>query len=923
MRPLKLVLEAFGPYLRRTEIRFSEFGEKGIYLVTGDTGAGKTMIFDGICFALYGEPSGDVRKAGTLRSQNADPDAKTEVQLVFLYRNMEYSVKRNPQYDRPKKRGTGTVEEPAQAELVLPDGSAVTGVREVNEKIKALLGLEKEQFSRIAMIAQGSFSRFLLATSKDKQEIFRTLFDTGRFNSLQERLRTDSAAVRNSLDQYRKMLKQNILDISCRPDSVLKGDLDLLKEKERPEADEVLTVTEKILEEDRILEKDLKQQIADTEQKLKVLESAVFLYRETEDLKEKLKVSENKMAGLIPEKEKAEKNLMEAENLMKEKDSFIGKISLAEKEIPAYEERDRIHDRISLQEKALLLKTEEIQKRKKEQETENIRLKSLKEQLEKLKDSSAELEKLKARQDKLNGDKSALSGLQKLMLEYKKDTDLLQKEQELYLKKSAVWEEAGNQFNEMEKAFLNGQAGILASELKEGTACPVCGSFSHPSPASKTVNAPSGDDLKKAKDSAEKKQKEMEEQSRISGEIKGKCDQENRSIWDRAEELDLCAGTENFRELWSKADSKLKKNSAEILSVKKSLTEAETSVRQKEQLEKQIPEAEEKISDTVKNVQNLELEIKALEKDISALKERENSVKLSFGTKKEAEKHISEMKKYVQELENRHESALKYSDEINRSLISLNAQMDEQKEMLAGKTAALPPDAAEKKEELAAEEKKKKELYEMNESLVSCTAMNRKLVKSITENLKGEETEFRRYSMINDLYNTASGRISGKEKFTLEAWVQAAYLDRMLFRANRRLAKLSSSRYELLRSEGGSGNEKTGLDLDVLDHYSGKRRSVSTLSGGETFKASLALALGLADEVQASSGGIQLDTMFVDEGFGTLDSESLQQAISVLEELSEGKRLVGIISHVDDLKEKIGRQLIVKKDIKGSSVTLV
>lgn len=583
MRPLNLTMSAFGPYAGRTTVDFSVLGTSGLYLITGDTGAGKTTIFDAITYALYGEASGESRESSMLRSKYATPETPTFVELTFLNGGKTYTVRRNPEYTRPKTRGTGTTVQKADAELTMPDGRIITKARDVTAAVTDIVGVDREQFARIAMIAQGEFRKLLLAQTDERKAIFRQIFHTGQYQALQNRLKEEAAALDRQCGELEAGLRQAAGSIRCDAPETLPDALN---------TDALLAALDTLLHADEA-----------------ALTQAQAEHAETETQREQVL-------------------------------SDLGKA-----------------------------------------------------------------EALEAARGKLA---------------------------------------------EAESAWTEAQAEMKAAQAALDTA---------------TASQP------------------------------------------------------------------------EIQSRRQGITRLEDALRRYEQLD------------------------------------------------------------------------------------TLRAQAEAERKRLAQKRSDL--DAAHARTDAAAKALETVRAEQLQRQISTCDArleQNRAARTAIDTRRQQHAAVRARWQWVHALAATANGAVPGKEKIMLETYIQTAYFDRILGRANTRLLIMSGGQYELRRcARAGDNRSQTGLELEVIDHYNGTARSVKTLSGGETFAASLSLALGLSDEVQATAGGVQLEAMFVDEGFGSLDSEALQQALAALVGVSGGSRIVGIISHVAELKDRIDRQIIVTKDRSGGS----
>ncbi len=767
MTPMYLTISAFGPYAGEEKIDFTKLGTKGIYLITGDTGAGKTTIFDAIVFALYGEASSSIREADMLRSKYAKPDTPTYVELRFAYRGKEYQVTRSPEYVRPLKKGEGYTTNKAEAQLLYPDGHVVTKSREVTGEITNLLRLDKNQFTQIAMIAQGDFKRLLFAKTEERSKIFREIFHTKLFWNVQEKLKAEAGKLRMEYEDLEKSLAQYLDSVLC--------------------ADEFAHEIERFKKEQKLLAiTEMTDTIGAWAAQDK--DKAAHLQKQQETLdKEWTKV--NEVIGRVKEQQKGEEEIKSAS------------------------------EKLSAMQIQLVMLQEKWQEKQKQYEAAEEERKQIEQKYQ------TSLEQLTYLEKKKQMEREVSSCQQ----------ELLQK-QEFYKQATGKNREAKTAYDSAEQCYLDAQAGILASHLKDGFPCPVCGSLEHPNTAQIHENAPSKEEVERAKKAYEKSNEQMQRASEAAGAVAG-----------RLEGIE-----EQYRKLLDegRADAPL------FFADKK---EAENTLQAQ-------------IQETKKREAEKERALTSLQNGEKEYQKYQNIIETLSGQIKESEKYDLE--------------AL----EANRQQLS----------------------------------EKRQALGRQIQQLSLRVATNERIVMAMEKQGKRLEETKEKWQQLKELSVTMNGNVPGKDKIMLETYVQMAYFDRILNRANTRFMQMSGGQYEMLRAKQAQNmKSQSGLELDVIDHYNGTTRSVKTLSGGESFLASLALALGLSDEIQAMSGGISLETMFVDEGFGSLDEEALLQAIHTLQGLSGDNRLVGIISHVAELKEKIEKQLVVKKNRDGGSMVQI
>lgn len=915
MRPIKLTMSAFGPYAGETTIPFDELGTHGLYLITGDTGAGKTTIFDAIVYALYDNTSSDERKPNMLRSKYADDSTPTFVELTFSCGDKIFRVKRNPEYLRPKKSGTGFTKAAAECELELPDKSVIVKRSEVDEKIRAIIGLDSRQFMQIAMIAQGDFKKLLLASTEDRKKIFRQIFKTENYESLQRKLKDEFIRSKHNLDDAGKSIQQYISGIVCADDSAEYLLIDKAKRRELP-ISEIVSALGRINNADENSLRDLDEKLAETDKRL----AAVNADLGKADEYKKAKASEELIAKTIEEESEKLSTLQTEVDKAKEANSqadvLMAEIGKLNAEMPDYEKHE------SLQKSLIKLSTE-IKTAEGKIKTLSEKLNVEKENTEKLKAEKSALEgtneekvKLEAQNAEQSKKKTELNEIQNQISLYESDISALETTQDACNRSIMIAQKAANEYNELNSVFLREQAGILAEGLKNGLACPVCGSTEHPSPAKKASDAPTEKQLKDAKKTADEMQKSAQNLTAECAKLKGIIDSKKKALTKQLEENGINADITEAKALLTNAVSEL---SVSIIGTDKRITELQNKIKRREQLEKLIPEKQSTIDDLQKEINDAENELSANTATKKQLEAQKEDIKkgLRFENRNEAEKHLKELQNKIAQLKNALEIAQKNYNDKKQSLEQLN-----------GKKAQLEAQLKEAKqldeEKLRAEKNdlsmQKIKLNGRRDMISNRLSQNSKTLQNINSRQAEAESLEKQYQLTKALSDTANGDISGKDKITLEAYIQMTYFDRVIARANTRFMVMSGGQYEMKRRvEADNKRSQSGLDIDVIDHYNGSERSVSTLSGGESFKASLSLALGLSDEVQSAAGGIRLDTMFVDEGFGTLDDESLKNAINALASLSEGNRLVGIISHVNELKEKIDKQIVIEKDRSGGS----
>lgn len=908
MRPLKITMSAFGPYAGEVTLDMQKLGKSGIYLITGDTGAGKTTVFDAISYALYGEASGNYRENTTLRSKYASADTPTFVELEFEYNNEIYKINRNPEYPRPNKRGEGFTKQSANAELVMPDGSVITKIKEVSAKVEEIIGINKNQFSQIAMIAQGDFRKLLNCETNERSKIFRKIFKTEPYHNIEIKLSSLFNELKRNREKEKSGIEQYINQLKCNKNDTLSLELERAKSGDVL-IEDVIKLAGEIINKDTLEYTKTQKNIESINEEIEKINSNIKLYENQEATKKAYAKASAKLEELKTKRNDCEKAYKSAEAQRERLDDLTRKINLINSKMPKYDElkslENSIKERTQSFEKSnnlLKLKQQEITLLEKEIDEKS-------KALEEVKGADLLAQKLTVQKEEINKKAEALKELKTEIDRCKTEQKNLKNAQSFA--KSALDEYGAleNEYNQIYIAFFNEQAGIIADELKDGEPCPVCGSTSHPNLARKSENAPSQADVESAQNLVKKAQEKADKARDTASALKSRFDEIAANVKSAAKKL---FGTDNnvFDDYNSNINA-LKKEYDCTLALLKTANE-KLNLYQK--LDKEIPKIQEKQKSLSDEISKLNTQKASDEAFISENTKRVTSIKseLDFESADLAKDKLKEYTNLSNDIKNAIEKSKNDFDDIK-------SKYDTQK----GKKASLENALKEFKEiDLASLNEKslklneyKKDVDKTAKSLYSRIESNKLLVDDISEKRDILKEYDDKYVWLKALSETANGDISGKEKITLETFVQMTYFDSIIRKANIRLLTMSDGQYELVRrSDAETLKKNEGLALDVIDHFNGSSRSVSTLSGGESFMASLCLALGLSDEIQSSNGGIKLDTMFVDEGFGSLDGEALDRALSALTSLSQGNRLVGIISHVDALRDRIDNKIVITKD---------
>lgn len=1114
MKPIKLIVSAFGPYGERMpEIDFTQFEEKGLFLISGDTGAGKTTLFDAVCFALYGETSGIYRDAKRLRSEYAKDGAESFVDFYFSHQGKDYHVYRQPSYDRKKRRGEGVITEKEKAVFYCEGEAPIEGVSNVNAAVKELLHIDVKQFKQIAMIAQGEFGALLNAKTEERTAILRTIFMTEGYQKIEFKLKERRDSSYGKCKDTEKSIVQYFCDAAAEKENELAEELSLLKERAEKSGsawnvEEFLDILERLIEADQEVSRaqgqELKKEESVLEEKKKILSTATinneFLRRYKELLEKKKEldarkgeieaiaallnrqkvavrqvkpcydswiekrreaaVTEQKMNEKKSELELAKASVRDAINAVQESlesearmEELRQQVHRIDEDREKYEQRDALISEVKRleEEKSRLEQEQDLLK---EQETDlKNRIASYEQTVSELKESPEDLLRIKNAGEKLESLNEKIDRIiGQAIPSYKKKQKSLEKKQKAFLEKQGKYENAADERQKAERIFDCCRAGLLAQKLIEGECCPVCGSTHHPKPAvlpEKSISEEAVQELKEqeeaartAKESAlvavEQEKTALEtaqEQLRVDlldclenefvreaasddlesgfaqksvlSDLEGgfvRSDLHDRSENGLAREMASGNSEGNSAQitLWESSENRFvqadldtlcrlaEKAQKEVSRLISENTQAENAVSKDckllETTQKKLDEARGKETadfETAKQEYSMRsqnnaaalTEKSAVLGTLSALKYADWNT--AFAARKKADTEANRISKQIEQAKNKQTEAEKKETEIQSALSTLENSFGMQrqsagtlqKEFLEGleeyqfaneddflKYVVTEEEIAQKEETqnryrqdvnanqnqlLQAEaDAKDKTWIDVDDIQNAVTAQeevvgklrqqklniqirlqNNQEKRNVISQKKPDLEKFRKeYAVCERLYNLVKGQ-TGKGKITLEQYIQATGFDKIIMAANRRLLPMSDGQYELFRQEDVLGKRSnTFLDLEVLDNFTGHRRPVGNLSGGESFKASLSLALGLSDTVSSNLGGIQMDALFVDEGFGTLDRKSIESAMDILVNLSGANKLVGIISHREELKENIPQQIRIKKEKNGSRI---
>ena len=921
MRPLKLTIAGFGPYAGVQELDFERLGTGGLYLITGDTGAGKTTIFDAITFALFGEASGDNREPAMLRSKYAAKDAPTYVELLFAYDGKEYTVRRNPEYMRAKKTGKNKdaeTKQAADAYLICPDGSRIDKLKEVNAAIRNIIGLSCEQFAQVAMISQGDFRRLLQADTRERQKIFRDIFKTGLYVTLQDRLKEEASAVRVQREEAVRSIKQYVGGMVCNVDSPLSIDVKKLKDEQLPMT-EAIPLLDGILAEDRSEMAVLDGALQETEAAMELVSAQLTRAQAYDSAKQQLAEREIAEKQQTEALQAAQSQLEAAQATLPEQEELKTQITRIDLLLPSYDELETMTKQLSDARKLYASARDAGKKAEANKAALIEEITELKEESASLSHAAAQKEKLSARRQQLAERKDRFEGLLEELSAWNDRKQVLADKQAAYMAASAYSNALQQAYQTKHEAFLNEQAGILAGNLTAGMPCPVCGSTAHPNPASLSERAPTEADVKAAKKEADDAQKRTEQASLEAGQQQGIVTKAEEALRKTVEALLPNTQMQNAADAAAAAKTEL---AEEIKLLDKQLVQVQAEIRRKNELDGLIPEKEKAVTDaegTLTAAREQMASTRAAGEELNRQLE-ELRGKLTFADQSAAQAEQRTLQNKLLLLKQQVTDGEAAVHDGKEALAGTRAAIQQLKTQLEHGGEADTEQLQAQKDELT---DRRTDILEKQKVLHTRITTNETARKQISKRADDVEKAEQKYAWMKALSDTANGTIPGKDKMMLETYIQTTYFDRILERANIRLRKMSGGQYDLKRRRTAANKQsQSGLELDIVDHINTTQRSVNTLSGGEAFLASLALALGLSDEVQMSTG-IHLDTLFVDEGFGSLDSEALSKAYHTLAGLTEGNRLVGIISHVSELKERIDKQIVVTKLKTGGSTAKI
>ena len=938
MRPIKLTLSAFGPYSKKIDIDFTQFGKTGMFLICGDTGSGKTTIFDAIIFALYGEASGTLRNVKNFRSDYAKDSSSTYVEFIFECNGKTYKVKRSPtQNIYSESKGT-EIQKAASADLTeIVDGMERTPLatkeKDTTNKIQEIIGIDANQFKSVAMLAQGEFQKVLTSTTKESDNrkiILRNIFGTERYNVLQEKLKEETKAKKEEHEQAMRLIKAYIDEIEAFDEKHLAACQELAQMK-IPSAEqatellknmlsEISSMSEKALaDRDKIQEAftEISKNFELAKRNKQIAENLESKKKSLKSISESLAVETQKQSEHLANKEKNLENQNEIVKTENEKESLLA-IASDEKHLFELEKDEKALNNL-------------LNQSAKDKENLSTDLKKKSEELSKLTNiDKAIMEAEKERNDldkKAERIKNILADFTNYLENEKQKKDVQIKFKEADKK----YNEASKIFEDVNNAYLENQAGLLAKNLKDGLPCPVCGSTAHPKICAiknssvhgydiSTIKKSEIDKLKKDKESLDKERNKhssdsaalIKENESIKKKLTAAVQKEALLPGDEAELSQKLFGIiqEKYKSLKSALD--------EIESKKNVLDE---KAKLKKALEKEIEALRQKRDEANEKLSGAKEKSAAAKASINALKKNIDKAKSSLKTKSlnEALEKIKALKESVKKYEEQEKSLEESVKNLTISKSKCETSIEELEKSLEGAKSY-------DYNKLEADYEKIKERKKENDEKNSHYDGYKKTYKKLIDNIERQNKKYialeEEFQTLSELSSCISGTMAGIKRVDLETFVLTFYFDKMLERANVRLMELSRGEFELERRKD-EGKQSKGLELDVIDHNTGKSRNVGTLSGGEQFMASISMALGLSDTIQSESRNFDISTIFIDEGFGSLSDELRRKSMDILRKSTIGK-LVGIISHVDELKNEIDKKIIVtKNESAGSDIKVV
>ena len=829
MKPERLQLTAFGPYAGQIELDFSAFGGSGLFLIGGDTGSGKTALFDAITFALYGETTGENRKTTMLRSDFAEPTAETCVELQFTHRGRSYTVRRWPEQQRAAKRGSGVVKCPPKAELLREPEEPVSGAVAVTNAVTQLLGIDAKQFAQVSMLAQNDFTRLLNAPSAERAAILRQIFDTSDHQRLGQAAVQEATKAADACSRLEDTLLLHLSSLQADPavPETAAALAEMQTEQEVFATDKALALADALLQQDAQTAARQNEIIHSLEEKLARGNAGV-------------KLAEQQAA-----------HRRQLEELQAEADRT------AEVQTKSEAEQDELQKRMA----ALKQNIADTEKQRDSLgRTDTVQVK-LQHQIELAQSLTVTCERL----------------LKELEQEAEQRADA-EKKQAAYAAAQEKLDEAENEYISMQRQLNANRAGLLAQELHAGSPCPVCGSRQHPKIAELPKNHVTEKQLEQREKSLAEQRRTTADASRAAGEAVTRVEELRTNIVREADEFFAKRGTRYTGRPAAELDNP---------ALYEALSTQQTSLDDgllglHKQLNRYKKETEQ-LDAVLHRLDILNQQMSVLEKQSFAAVRRATNAKAGHAAA------LARVQQMQETLPKRYDP-----ETMNKLMAALQRLQDDRAAAIALRDAA-----------------------------VQRQNTNRAAQQGLQTTRKKWETAREKRTMWDNLSKTINGNLAGKIKLPFEQYVQAFYFDGVVEAANLRFTRMTDGQYKLLRRKSESLSGKTALDLDVFDAYTGKTRPVGSLSGGESFMAALSMALGISDTIQQNAGGVTIETLFIDEGFGSLDADSLEKAVDTLAGLAGGNKLIGVISHVEALQDRLTRQIRVSKTRAGSRAEVV
>lgn len=891
MKPLRLTISAFGPYIQKQEIDFTTLPKSGIYLITGDTGAGKTTIFDAMMFALYGVASIDQRASQNFRSVYAKEEQETFVKLVFSYHDLQYTIIRYPQYS-VKKKGKEVIRKP-KVELYLPNQQVITKIPEANQTIQQILGVDASQFRQICLLPQGAFLQILNTNTNDRSKLLQSIFQTSSFGRIVQQVMTDTNQVEKQYQDIQMLWQHQLHGLNLQqeqftPDEILQQVADLVTQwhQQVEQYTKQFKQDQKQWEQYQAEQLDLHQQKQRWEQYQQVLSQ----YEQTTISQKQIQQAYDQFQKTDPQHQLT-KFVQDIHDLQQKGDTFK-QYQQTIQQLGQY--RQQLDQKKQTEQQMIqhIAQIEQwIEQSLKHQEDGNHNETRLMELKYLLQENQQFIQQANTCQQHVNVITKTIKDID----QYKQQ---LTKQQQQYDRFQTAYQHA-------RMIYFEQQAGLLAKDLQPGIACPVCGSLTHPKLAVIHDARMTQDTLEKMEQQIQYQNQEMlqmtnqialkqaliKQEQQIVDEIQSKLDGQNLEQLKSARQTlqDEYNQVSNAQKQWLIQQEKMKEQQQSLQVQKHDLQQIQDQLQK---LHIQWEVANQKIADFEKVLAGLNLH--------------------------EIQNQLTQKQQQKQDLEQKivcHQQALQ---KVNEQLASLKGALDQFDSSIQTKPIEqISNRIIQVDQQLYTLQQQKQQDLDVLQHAQNQFHQYQSANQQLCDLYRQQKKILSRYIWMKNLKDTLNGTLSGKEKIDLEEYVQLAYFDRILMYANRRFQAMSNGQYELVRKQQNDSKKiHRALDIDVIDHFSATSRPVSTLSGGESFLASLSLALGMADEIQGQTGGVMLDTLFIDEGFGTLDEQTLKDALNALLQLSNKQRLIGIISHVDELKQRIANRIEVRKDLK-------